>query len=192
MKQTIKKGNYMQGAIFDISMKYRFALWRMLKTKSEAPNPKLMTWIGLNPSTADHKRLDPTTRRCIKYAKEWGYDGYVMLNAFSVRSTEPSGIRTFVPNTIREINDYIIKTTVRKSSLIIACWGNHATYENRSKELKEVILANYSLWCISVNKSGEPKHPLYTKNMSGPDELILFKQGDDNARLKGTHSTISV
>lgn len=186
MKGTVSRGNYMQGAMFDHSERHRFLLWRMLKTKHEAPNPKILTWIGLNPSTADHQKLDPTTNRCIKYAKEWGYDGYVMLNAFSIRSTNPIGIKDIVIPSIKRMNDEIIIKTANRSKTIIACWGNHATYQGRSKELKEVILAKYDLWCISINNSGEPKHPLYTKALSGPEKLILFKKGINNGRPKST------
>ena len=48
-----------------------------------------MAFIGLNPSTADETADDPTIRKCIKYAKAWGFGGLLMLNVYSFRATNP-------------------------------------------------------------------------------------------------------
>jgi len=36
-------------------------------------------FIGLNPSTANEEVDDPTIRRCVNYAKDWGYGGFMMV-----------------------------------------------------------------------------------------------------------------
>ncbi|MBZ2149052.1 DUF1643 domain-containing protein [Streptococcus gordonii] len=41
---------------------------------------------------------------------------------------------------------------------MIAYWGNHGRFNNRSQEVYELI---GSLNCLDSNKCGEPKHPLY-------------------------------
>jgi hypothetical protein len=49
-------------------------------------------FIGLNPSTADERQDDPTIRRCIRFARDWGHGGLVMANVFPFRSTQPKGL----------------------------------------------------------------------------------------------------
>lgn len=49
-----------------------------------------MVFIGLNPSTADEEMDDPTIRKCINFAKGWGYGEIIMVNLFAFRSTDPS------------------------------------------------------------------------------------------------------
>ena len=43
----------------------------------------LILFIGLNPSTADETKNDPTIRRCINFAKDWGYGGVMIANLFA-------------------------------------------------------------------------------------------------------------
>ncbi len=50
---------------------------------------KLCDVLGLNPSTADETEDDPTIRRCINFAKTWGYGGLCMTNLFAYRATQP-------------------------------------------------------------------------------------------------------
>ena len=65
--------------------KYRYALWRTW----DETKPHVMI-IGLNPSTADETKDDPTITRCINFAKSWGYGGVCMANLFAYRATEPT------------------------------------------------------------------------------------------------------
>jgi len=44
--------------------KYRFALWRIW----DETRPYALV-IGLNPSTTDEKKDDPTIRRCVQFAR---------------------------------------------------------------------------------------------------------------------------
>lgn len=55
------------GAIFSPCREYRYKLWRTWDA-SKLP----LNVIGLNPSTADETKNDPTIRRCIQFAIDWG------------------------------------------------------------------------------------------------------------------------
>ena len=55
-------------AVFSPDRLHRYGLWRIW----DDDLPKVL-FIGLNPSTADELKNDPTIRRCIGYAKDWGY-----------------------------------------------------------------------------------------------------------------------
>lgn len=72
-------------ALLSEDRKYRYILSR---TWDEA-KPAVL-FIGLNPSTADEKSDDSTIRKCINYAKCWGYGKILMANLFAFRSTDPS------------------------------------------------------------------------------------------------------
>lgn len=54
-----------KGAQFSDCRMYRYALWRVW-----AQGDGCITFIGLNPSTADENKDDPTIRRCIGFELE--------------------------------------------------------------------------------------------------------------------------
>ena len=72
-------------AVFSPCRTYRYALSRVW-----AADKPYALFIGLNPSTADETLDDPTIRRCIDFAKRWGYGGLVMANLFAYRATDPA------------------------------------------------------------------------------------------------------
>ncbi len=74
-----------QSAVFSPSRKYRYVLRREWGDTER----KMAVFIGLNPSTADETTDDPTIRRCMGYARDWGCSGLYMLNLFAVRATDP-------------------------------------------------------------------------------------------------------
>lgn len=116
-------------------------------------------FIGLNPSTADETEDDPTLRRCINYAKSWGYGGVCMTNLFAYRATEPSDMKN-AKDPVGANNDKWLLKIAKDSSIVIAAWGNDGNFLNRSKS---VVKKLPKLHCLKLNKSGEPAHPLYQK-----------------------------
>ena len=64
---------YINATISDCQ-KYRYALSRTWDDKNNT-----ILFIALNPSTADEKNDDPTIRKCINYAKKWGYGSLLVL-----------------------------------------------------------------------------------------------------------------
>ena len=143
-----------KNAIFSDCRKYRYALSRTWNGKK-----KTILFIGLNPSTADEKIDDPTIRRCINYAQNWGYGSLLMVNLFAYRATMPTELKN-VKNPIGNDNDLHIIELSKKADLAVAAWGNEGSLLNRDKEVKIIIPI---LMCLKINKSGQPAHPLYQK-----------------------------
>ena len=143
-----------KNATFSDCRKYRYALSRTWNGKK-----KTILFIGLNPSTANEKIDDPTIRRCINYAQNWGYGSLLMVNLFAYRATLPSELKN-VKNPIGNDNDLHILELSKKADLTVAAWGNEGFLLNRDKVVKKLIP---NLMCLKINKSGQPSHPLYQK-----------------------------
>lgn len=152
-----------KSAVLSNCRNYRYELWRVWdETKPHA------MFIGLNPSTADETEDDPTIRRCISFAKSWGYGGLCMVNLFAFRATQPVDmIKAADP--IGEKNDATLVRLSKSAGVIVAAWGNNGTFMNRSTEVKE-RLPNIS--ALKINKSGEPAHPLYLNSALKPVPII--------------------
>jgi hypothetical protein len=149
-----------KGAQFSDCRKYRYALWRTWENDSH------VTFIGLNPSTADETDDDPTIRRCINFAKSWGFGGIEMLNLFAFRATSPKEMMKCSEPIGSENNDFL-KMYLNKGGPNIACWGNYGEYLNREKEVIE-LLGKSNLSILGLTGKGQPKHPLYLKRNIEP------------------------
>ena len=141
-----------KSAILSADRKYRYVLTRIW----DETKPTVV-FIGLNPSTADEEVDDKTIRKCIGYAKRWGYGKLIMVNLFAFRSTDPSMLKR-VEDPVGPDNDSYIQKCVSESNLVIACWGNHGKLLNRDKVLMGSLP---NLVCLKRNKNGTPHHPLY-------------------------------
>jgi hypothetical protein len=164
------------GAEFSEDRVYRFKLWRTWDA-----GPMLMV-IGLNPSTADETQDDPTVRRCIGFAKRWGFGGLMMMNAFAFRATDPSEMKA-APDAFWIENLTKIRTaaklTIRCDGAVLAAWGNHGSYRERSIAVTHALAdATFGqgmatgVACLGRTKIGEPKHPLYLANDTRPIPFI--------------------
>lgn len=69
--------------------RYRYWLSRRLSM-----GERTILFVGLNPSTADAALDDPTIRRCVGFARAWGFDWLFMGNVNAFRSTDPKGLPT--------------------------------------------------------------------------------------------------
>lgn len=148
-------------ATFSDDMKYRYVLERAWK-----PANGRCAFIGLNPSTADEVKNDPTVSRCINYARAWGYGAFVMLNAFALRSTDPKALYSEADPVGAE-NDRWILEEAGKASIVVAAWGTHARLNRRHEKLMDMLPV---LHCLGTTKDGYPKHPLYLRKDEKPVE----------------------
>lgn len=146
------------GARFSPCRRYRYELWRRWET-----GPYLQV-IGLNPSTADETNNDPTVRRCIDFAKRWGFSALCMTNAFAFRATDPDDMKA-EPFPIGEENDAALASLAAGAGMILAAWGVHGSHLGRDKALLATLPP---LHCLGVTRAGQPKHPLYIKADTQP------------------------
>ena len=117
-------------------------------------------FIGLNPSTADETKNDPTVRRCIGYAQKWGYGSLCMTNIFAYRATLPKDMMN-VEDPVGEGNDEALLRLSKDAGIIIAAWGKHGSWQGRGQKVIEMLAR---LKCLGKNKDGSPVHPLYQKS----------------------------
>lgn len=123
-------------------------------------------FIGLNPSTADEIKNDPTVTRCINYAKQWDYGGMIMANIFAYRATDPKVMKAAVDPVGPDNDEWLLKL-VKGADLIVAVWGNHGEFMDRGRAVL-VLLERITLHCLALNKTGHPKHPLYCSSSLEP------------------------
>jgi hypothetical protein len=139
--------------------------WRYWLSRTWDETLPALVVIGLNPSTADETQDDPTIRKCIKFAKTWGFGGLVMLNLYAYRSTDPKGLKK-AKDPVGPANDATILERTEGRQVLCA-WGTHGTYLNRDLKVKR-MLAGRNLVCLKQTKDGHPQHPLYLKDSTQP------------------------
>lgn len=159
------KNEILYYATFSACRTYRYQLWRRW---GEITEPYCM-FIGLNPSTADEIKDDPTVRRCINYAKTWGYGSLCMTNIFAFRATDPKEMMKS-KDPVGPENDIFLKESAKNAGIIIAAWGKDGKYKNREKEIIKTIK---NLHCLKINGDGSPSHPLYLKKTLTPIKFNL-------------------
>jgi len=134
-------------------------------------------FIGLNPSTADEVEDDPTIRRCIGFARSWGYGGLVMTNIFAFRSTDPFFMKK-AADPVGPENDKWLGTCAREAELVVAVWGNDGAFGGRSRHVVEMMMGlGVQLMCLVMTKAGEPGHPLYLPGKIRPKPFPGFSVG---------------
>ncbi len=142
------------GATFSPCRKYRYTLFRNWHSLSDKG---VVMFVGLNPSTADETNDDPTIRRCIGYAKNWGYSGIVMTNIFAYRATDPKDMKA-ISEPVGEENDQALKDQAARAGIVIAAWGAHGAHLARGEYVRALLP---ELHYLRLTKDGHPGHPLY-------------------------------
>jgi hypothetical protein len=120
--------------------------------------------VGLNPSTADENADDNTIRRCIGFARDWGFSRLLMVNVFAFRATRPVDLMKSDDPVGPENLEWITRAR-DASQLVLVAWGNHGKWRGRDQEVIGLLPGAYSL---GVTKSGAPRHPLYVRSAVKP------------------------
>lgn len=155
-----------RGADLSPCGRYRYRLWRRWGSGDSA------LFVMLNPSTADADIDDPTIRRCIGFARRWGFGGLEVVNLYGARATDPDEIDAW-HDPIGRDNDRAILDAAARAALLVCAWG--ATVRrlrflarglDREREVLD-LLAGHRLHCLGTTKGGHPRHPLYVRGDVG-------------------------
>jgi len=151
-------------AIISECGKYRYVLSRIWNDDAFIPK---VAFIMLNPSTADATTDDATIRRCISFAKSWGYGGLHVANLFAYRATNPKELLT-AKNPVGDKNDYYLsRIQIQGNNCdVVFAWG---CFPEHIKRMKEVLKIFPFGMAIKVSKDGFPMHPLYLPKDLKPD-----------------------
>lgn len=141
-------------ATYDARRRYRYRLSRVWD-----PTLPRCAMVMLNPSTASAVRLDPTVRRCVRFAQDWGFGALEVVNLFALRSTDPHALRTH-PRPVGTRNDDALLAAAASADLVVAAWGVHGTLADRGSTVR-ALLREHRLHHLATTRDGHPRHPLY-------------------------------
>ncbi|MCK5610803.1 DUF1643 domain-containing protein [Candidatus Pacearchaeota archaeon] len=159
------------GASFSHNRDYRYELWRQWDT-----NKGMVAFIGVNPSVADEDNDDPTIRRCINFAKDWGFGGIKMINLFAFRATDPGNMKK-CNEPVGMHNNTTLVSIARSVNMVVCAWGANGSHLDRDKEVIKLLQHKVELFHLGFTKHGLPRHPLMLKKDVKP---TLWEQSNNN------------
>lgn len=144
---------------------YRYLLARIWE-----PGKNLVLFVGLNPSTADADKDDPTVNWWRAFAKRLGCGGFLAANLSAFRTSSPKILKQ-QGFPVGPENDEALLGAARVCATIVVCWGS-IKWE-RVRTVYE-MLRPFGPYCLGVNADGSPRHPLARgKNKLRVEDAVL-------------------
>lgn len=146
----------LEPAVFSPCRTYRYVLRRPVGLGGGT-----CLFVMLNPSTADETVNDPTIRRCMGFARDWGYGLLLVANLFALRSTDPRALYA-AEDPVGPENDRHILAAASEAGVVVCAWGNHGAHLDRGRAVASLLKGEgVEARCLGVTGTGQPRHPLY-------------------------------
>ena len=161
--------------------------WRyVLGTSGSRP----LLVIGLNPHKATQLVADRTVAKSERVALEAGYDSFVMLNLYPVRSQNVAALPLDAEGAAVTCNKTILLSMLEKQSRpnIWAAWGNDVERRSYLKESAvQIVRAAKPLQPVwfSLGDLTKRKHPRHPSRASNILQLIEFDANAYISRFTG-------
>lgn len=147
---------------------YRYTLTRVIRGNSK----RVITWIMLNPSTADETQDDPTIRRVLDFSRQWGFGIVHVVNLFALRATDPKVMLSHSEPIGADNNAHILRLSLA-AEMVVCAWGAHGTHLGRGDAVKGIVRSGgISLYYLKLTASDQPGHPLYLSGSLTPKALL--------------------
>lgn len=145
-------------AVFSPCGIYRYTLERDVGSLVSSGR---VLFVMLNPSTADASTDDPTIRRCISFARRWGYGHLSVANLYAYRATDPAGLDR-AADPVGPENDFWIGQLADSADAVVVAWGhNVGPIADRAERVLRVLGDDVD--ALALTGTGQPRHPLYVK-----------------------------
>lgn len=143
-------------------------VYRYLLSRTWIQAGTRVTWVMLNPSTADAENDDPTIRRCIGFSRRWGFDGLNVVNLYALRATDPAELGRH-PDPVGPDNLDTVHHALGAEMVVVA-WGVHpAARRHPSLDRIRDMLSACDVRCVGRTNDGSPRHPLYVRADAAPN-----------------------
>ena len=165
----------MSGEAFELASESRWTIpaviapndmYRYLFGWRWAPGP-LRVYAGLNPSTMTAVKTDHTGRKWRGFAERDGFGGYIAVNAFGFRATNPDDLldtREAGIDIVGPGNDAAVYAAIRFPGVtdVVACWGNppDKCLRARLAFVAALLRGMQPVRCWGFTAAGNPRHPL--------------------------------
>ncbi len=162
-------------AVFSPGRNWRYRLVRVWDS-----NRPRVGWVVLNGSNADEHRTDLTVRRCIGFARAWGYGGVDIANLYGLVTNDPGALGRHLDSVGRD-NDHHLAAVCSENDLTVLAWGPGAGAD-RAHTVAQMLhrLAKRhggSLAVLGWTHGAQPVHPLEAPEGTTPKYLTLSGSG---------------
>lgn len=106
----------------------------------EGSNPLIV--IGINPSTANESKPDPTMRKVMGLAEFNGFDSFCMFNVYPQRATNPDNLDVEMNREIHEKNLEIIEDYLKTHAgpTVLLAYGNNLLRRGYLKQCERGLI----------------------------------------------------
>lgn len=133
----------------------------------ENQGSKMLYVFGVNPSTATDQKTDPTIWKIVRFAEINGFDGFVMMNLYPLRSTNPYNLPKEINKVLHQKNLAVIKEIMGNNShpVVLFTFGNSINAAPYLRNCLRDIVAILQPLCPkwkqigNLTKKGNPRHP---------------------------------
>lgn len=139
--------------------------WRYVLTREWEEGAGTAVFVMLNPSVGDGTKDDPTIRRCIGFARDWGYKRLLIVNLYAFRTPYPKELRKQPYDVqVGPHAAHFLGEAMSVAAVVVCAWGAHLEQDHRRYieflALARAAGADERLRCLGRTKAGHPKHPL--------------------------------
>lgn len=154
-KRSSKDLNIRKEAVLSRDRRYRYTL-----TREWQPAQGLVNFVMLNPSTADAYDDDATIRRCVGFAREWGYGGIVVTNLYAFRATQPADLFA-ADDPVGPENEGHLRRVAAEAAVVVCAWGDHGRKNKRGHNVAGLLRGGQvNLNYLRLTRFGQPNHPV--------------------------------
>ncbi len=151
-------------AVLSDCRRYRYRLERDLPKNVWHKHERPISWIMVNPSTADAEADDPTIRRCASFTQRMGGTRLIVGNLFALRTAYVS-LLARAEDPVGPENDRHLREIMHASERIIVAWGASVKVPPRLRDRYKMVVdlaaeIGCPLFCLGTAQDGHPRHPL--------------------------------